>query len=158
MKTKKNGKTKKGKIANKSKTDKFLFISLADDNAFPSWFSKGKDGFLKLPISKKREEITVAEYKKREENYGVEYLTALSEKSIVDNISVFDFNNEFLGVDINYAYMLSEIIVTEKISKDNNFIIVLIVLPKLLPSRKDKVKNYYKKRLYEYEIYCPIWQ
>ena len=128
-----------------------LYISLADGNIFPNWFTKWKDGFIRLPFNK-RKIMTKFEYKNANAaNHSVTL-------NIDDEIMVFDCNNEFFAQDDNYICTLSEIIITPQITKHDVFLMVIVINFIVKPSRKKVITDRCHQRAFEYEILCPIWQ
>ena len=120
-----------------------LYISLADGNIFPSWFTKWKDGFIRLPFNKRKIMTTS------------NHLVTLNTD---DKIMVFDCNNEFFAQDDNYICTLSEIIITPQITKHDVFLMVIVINFIVKPSQKKVITDYCHQRAFEYEILCPIWQ
>lgn len=140
MSKRKTKKSKKWPVrnssSNKGKKKSFnedlnYYIFLEEGNEFPSWINRWKDGFLKLPMSQ------------------VHY---------IEDKLLFPFNNVMIGEDLNYVFTLSHIIVTEKITINDNFVMLLAVNLILKPSRKNKVPKQLKQLYLEYEVGCPIWQ
>ena len=156
------GKSKRAKKNELAKADEWtLYISLEDGNSFPGWFTKSKDGYLQLPMSKRKGIMTIDEYRNmpdQKNKLGVEQLVGINQRQVTDTVTVFKYDNERVGEDLNYVYTLGEIIVTHQITKQNNFMLVLVIYPILKLSRRKVIDTYLKKQMLEYEILCPIWQ
>jgi len=154
-----HNRNKENKIKELKKEEPKYYISLDDGNFFPGWLTKWKDGYVQLPISKRKGYMSISAYKNGgQEKQAVSHLEGIAEKNLCDDVVVFDYKDECIGQDINYLYNLSEVIVTPTITNDNNFIIVLVIKPKVKPSKRKIITTTYKQMYLEYQILCPIWQ
>ena len=106
----------------------YICLEKKDGNEFPSWF-QGDKRFIKIPLNKR-----------------------------VPNSSIFDLEDMYIGQDENYIYTLSNAVITEEVTDDDNFLLFLIVNYLVKPSRKKKLHNRVKQKVFQYEILCPIWQ
>lgn len=134
-----------------------LYLFLEENQKFPSWFKFGPNansGHIVLPISKRKEITTVQEYKRSINSKSDSFLDGCT----TDAISVFNFGKLQVGKDKSYIYKLSEIIVTNTITKDGKFLLILIIDAIVKPSRRKVVRTHFRTHIYEYEILCPIWQ
>ncbi len=147
-----NIRTKKEINTNNPQEETSLYLFLEENQKFPSWFKFGphaNSGHIVLLISKRKEITTVQEYKK-----PIIKSDSFLDGCTTDTISVFDFGRLQVGKDKDYIYYLSEIIVTNTITKDGKFLLILIIDAVVKSSRRKQSRT----QIYEYEILCPIWQ
>ncbi len=107
-----------------------LLVCLADGNEFPSWFFKGtkinKEGILKIPLIC------------REKN------------------SIFNYNGKKAGQDQNYRFYIDKIGVTEKMTEEGIFVVMIVISPVSRSSSSIPPQDRLKKFALTYEILCPI--
>ena len=109
------------------------FVFLSDGNELPSWFTKWKDGCIRIPL------------KQRYDKWK------------------YRFSGEHVGSDRNYHFFLSEIHMTEEVTKDGIFLINIILTATDKQKKNKRGKNNAPRVTKQveplsYEILCPIIQ